>query len=164
MKLAFSNKGWDELSFNDILKEAKENEFTGIEIFDPIKDSKMMSKDGPFNKYNAPATVRRLKEMKIKITAFDTSYDISDKSCDIKGIADTIKLAKAMGVPYIAVGAETDDKETVIEKLDAVIPVAEENNRIILIRTTGVYCDTSKVRLGRVLIQEHQVISMNQGS
>ena len=50
MNLSFSTKGWNSLSWQELLDEAVENEFQGIEVFDPVREG-LNAKDGPFHKY-----------------------------------------------------------------------------------------------------------------
>ena len=123
MNLSFSTKGWNSLSWQELLDEAVENEFQGIEVFDPVREG-MDAKDGPFHKYTAAATLRSLKEKKQTISAFDSSYDLSSKDSDPEEIKTVIGLARAMEVPYVSFPVSSDDEKTVIEKLDELLPAA----------------------------------------
>ena len=144
MNLSFSTKGWNSLSWQELLDEAVENEFQGIEVFDPVREG-MDAKDGPFHKYTAAATLRSLKEKKQTISAFDTSYDLSSKDSDPEEIKTVIGLARAMEVPYVSFPVSSDDEKTVIEKLDELLPAAREAGIVLLIKTIHTYNDTGKL-------------------
>ena len=115
MNLSFSTKGWNSLSWQELLDEAVVNEFQGIEVFDPVKEG-MNAKDGPFHRYAAAATLRSLKEKKQTICAFDTSYDLSSKETDIEEVKSVIELARSMEVPYISFPVNTDDELDIFSK------------------------------------------------
>ncbi len=144
MNLSFSTKGWNSLSWQELLDEAVVNEFQGIEVFDPVKEG-MNAKDGPFHRYAAAATLRSLKEKKQTICAFDTSYDLSSKETDIEEVKSVIELARSMEVPYISFPVNTDDEETVISKLDELLPAARQAGIILLVKTIHNYNDTKKL-------------------
>ena len=82
MKLSFSTRGWPNLSWEEMMDTALEMGFSGIEVYNLPKFDPMLDKAGPFHKYQAAATVRQLREKKLSIPCFDTSYDLSqDASC-----------------------------------------------------------------------------------
>ena len=82
MNLSFSTRGWPELTWDEMMALATDMGFGGIEVYNLPKFDPMLDRSGPFHKYQAAATVRQLKEKKLTIPCFDTSYDLS---CDCQG-------------------------------------------------------------------------------
>lgn len=62
MKLSFSTRGWDHMSWDEYVETALEINFAGIEINNPQERKDLMNKGGAFHKYNVTATARTLKE------------------------------------------------------------------------------------------------------
>ena len=82
MNLSFSTRGWPNLSWDEMIDTALDMGFAGIEVYNLPKFDPMLEKGGPFHKYQTAATVRQLREKKLTIPCFDTSYDLSqDDSC-----------------------------------------------------------------------------------
>ena len=77
MNLSFSTRGWPGLTWDDMIETALEMGFTGIEVYNLPKFDPMLEKGGPFHKHKVAATVRQLRDLKLTIPCFDTSYDIS---------------------------------------------------------------------------------------
>ena len=77
MNLSFSTRGWPSLTWDDMIETALDMGFTGIEVYNLPKFDPMLDKTGPFHKYQCAATVRQLKEKKLEIPCFDSSYDLS---------------------------------------------------------------------------------------
>ena len=67
MNLSFSTRGWPELSWEEMMETALDMGFTGIEVYNLPKFDPMIDRSGPFHKYQAAATVRTLREKKLKI-------------------------------------------------------------------------------------------------
>ena len=50
------------MSWSDILNNASEMRFSGIEIYNVFKTPEFVAKGGPFNKYSLMASLRDLRE------------------------------------------------------------------------------------------------------
>ena len=146
MKLSFSTRGWPSLSFGEMLDVALDMGFAGVEVYNLTKFDPLMDKDGPFHKYNTAATVRELREKGISIPCFDTSLDISSDENAISSAKALIEIARNARVPYVVVCALTDHEETVYAALEALLPLAEEKEVSILLKTSGIYSDTARLR------------------
>ena len=145
MNLSFSTRGWSNLNWEDTVAVASEMGFSGIEVYNLPKFDPMLDKSGPFHKYNVASTVRQLKEKNITIPCFDTSFDISTDS-DLSFLKTLIETAHNARVPYVSVVALTENEEKVKENLSKIIAFAKENDLTILIKTSGIYANTERLR------------------
>ena len=153
MKLSFSTKGWHNSSFEDFCEIAKDLKFKGIELHN-IHNPLFTDKDGAFHDYTAAATVRNLYEMKLSLPCIDTvcdPADVSKREESIEEIKACIEIAKNLKIPNVrirACGMENPEEKTEImaEIISEVLPIAEENNVTLLVETSGIYCDTSRLR------------------
>jgi hypothetical protein len=82
MKLSFSTRGWPNLTWEEMLETAQDMGFAGVEVYNLPKFNPLLEKSGPFHKYQTAATVRQLRELKLQIPCFDTSWDISAADCN----------------------------------------------------------------------------------
>ena len=145
MKLSFSTRGWTE-DWSALTATAEEMRFQGIELYNVHKREDLLKRGGAFHKYNVAATVRDLREKKLNVPCFDTSVDISDPEADLAAVRGLITLAKSAETPYVALfsSAETD---SVSANLEALLPAAEKCGVTLLMKTTGVFADTAKLRV-----------------
>ncbi|MBR4209919.1 MAG: AMP-binding protein [Lachnospiraceae bacterium] len=146
MKLSFSTRGWADLSWTELMDIAVDMRFQGIEVYNLPKFPELIGKGGPFHKYNIAATVRSLREKNLSIPCFDSCIDISlpeDRFEDIRALVDTAQAASVESVCLVAIRG---NEERVQECLDQILPYAEEKGVIILMKTSGLYADTAKLR------------------
>ena len=146
MKLSFSTRGWADLSWEEMMETALEMGFSGIEVYNLPKFDPMLDRSGPFQKYQAAATVRQLREKKLSIPCFDTSYDISQDDSCIGYLKSLLEVAGNTQVPYVAACALSDNEEQVVSNLQALLPYAEKQKVTILLKTSGIYADTGRLR------------------
>ncbi len=153
MKYSFLTKGWHDNTFAEFCDVAKDLKFKGIELHN-IHNRLFTDKDGAFHDYTSAATVRKLFEMKLQIPCIDTICNLADggkEKDNIKEIEACINIASNLKIPYIRIYASeqgyTDEKnKTVADIIAKVLPKAEEKNICLLMETSGIYCDTSKLR------------------
>ncbi|MBQ7096086.1 MAG: AMP-binding protein [Clostridia bacterium] len=146
MNLSFSTRGWNDLSWEDTVAVAADMGFGGIEVYNLPKFDPMMDRSGPFHKYQAAATVRQLKEKNLTIPCFDTSYDLSSDPECISYLQTLMEVARNARVPYVAVVALKENEDAVKENLKTLIADAREKEVTILIKTSGIYADTARLR------------------
>jgi len=146
MNLSFSTRGWPELSWDEMMALATDMGFGGIEVYNLPKFDPMLDRSGPFHKYQAAATVRQLKEKNLTIPCFDTSCDISSDPDCVTFLQTLIEVAKNVRVPYVCAVALTDHEETVKKNLNALLADARAKDVTILIKTSGIYADTARLR------------------
>ncbi len=144
MRLSFSTRGWNDITFDEFMDIAGEMDFSGIEVYKLIKDKDIFVKGEAFDQYNIAATTRQLRDRKLTIPVFDGNYDLSKKEC-IEDIKKIIDVAGYMRVEYVGIGLETDDENAIRSAISELLPHAREKNVILLIETGGIYSDTKKL-------------------
>ena len=146
MNLSFSTRGWPELTWDEMMELALDNGFNGIEVYNLPKFNPLLDRSGPFHKYQTAATVRDLKEKKLTIPCFDTSYDISVGTEALSWLKTLIEVAGNTHVPYVAAVALTDNEPQVKENLAVLLEEARANDVTILMKSSGIYSDTARLR------------------
>ncbi len=146
MKLSFSTRGWPGLTWDEMLETALDMGFSGVEVYNLPKFDPLLEKGGPFHKYQAAATVRQLREKKLSIPCFDTSCDLSTDHTAVDTLLSLMEVARNTQVSYVVACALQDREETVIQKITALLPAAEQLGVTLLIKTSGIYADTARLR------------------
>lgn len=146
MRLSFSNRGWPEMTLDAIVEMATDIHFSGIELYNVHLNDAFLKKGGPLNKYSIAATARMLFDKGLEIPCFDTSIDLSEEEDPIQTIKDLCDLAASMRVPYVAVHASLPDEELVKSRIDKLIGYAAAKKVCILMKTSGIYADTKRLR------------------
>ena len=147
MKLSFSTRGWEHLDWDNLVDKVCEVRFSGIEVYNVMSATGWTEPSGPFHKYSIVSTYRRLVERKLVIPCFDSSCDISaDDRGMIEEVSSLICLAADMKCPYVSVCAKSNVHEVISRNLSELTVVAREHNVTILIKTKGIYSDTSLLR------------------
>ena len=146
MNLSFSTRGWSDLTWDEMLDSALDMGFDGIEVYNLPKFNPLLDKGGPFHKYQTAATVRQLKEKKLKIPCFDTSYDLSESADCITYIKDLIDIAHNTHVPYVVCCALQDHEQQVFENLNDLVPYCQQKNVVLLLKSSGIYANTARLR------------------
>ncbi len=146
MNLSFSTRGWPDLTWEEMIDSALEMGFHGIEVYNLPKFDPMVERGGPFHKYQTAATVRQLKEKKLKIPCFDTSFDISVGGECVQNLTNLMDVAHNTQVSYVVACALSDHEDQVFENLNELVAYAEKVNVVLLLKTSGIYADTSRLR------------------
>ena len=147
MNLSFSTRGRTDVSWTELCGMAKENGFSGIEVYDAYKDPALTGAGGPLHKYNAASTLRGLREDGLCIPLFDSSCNIGMGNAEeTEHLRSLIALAGVMQTEYVAFRTDSSDGEAVKRDLDSLIPEAEKNGVTLLIKTNGAFSDTAKLR------------------
>ena len=146
MNLSFSTRGWPNLTWDEMVDTALDMGFSGVEVYNLPKFPDLCDKSGPFHKYQTAATVRRLKELGLKIPCFDTSCDLSADPDVVKTITDLMEVAQNCRVPYVVACALEDNEQAVYDALCKLVPTAEKTGVSLLIKTSGIYADTARLR------------------
>ena len=146
MKLSFSTRGWPGLTWDEMLETALDMGFSGVEVYNLPKFDPLLEKGGPFHKYQTSATVRQLREKKLFIPCFDTSCDLSTDPEAIQTLSALMEVSHNTQVRYVVACALHDDELLVEERLAQLLPRAEELGVTILIKTSGIYANTGRLR------------------
>ena len=146
MNLSFSTRGWGDLSWDQMLQEAVDMRFGGVEVYNLFKFPELTDRGGPFHTHKVAATVRQLRDLKLKIPCFDTSVDLSSDPEAVNILTGILEHAKNAQVPYVVACALTENEELVGEALEKLLPVAENAGVSLLLKTSGIYADTTRLR------------------
>ena len=146
MNLSFSTRGWGDLSWEEMLQEAVDMRFGGVEVYNLFKFPALTDRGGPFHAHKVAATLRQLRDLKLKIPCFDTSVDLSSDPEAITILTAMLEAAGSARVPYVVACALTENEELVGKNLEALLPVAEAAGVGLLLKTSGIYADTTRLR------------------
>ncbi|MBR2896628.1 MAG: AMP-binding protein [Oscillospiraceae bacterium] len=147
MKLSFSTRGRLNTPWADLCQMARENGFSGIEVYDAYKDKLLTGAGGPLHKYNAASTLRELRDKRLSIPVFDSSCNIGfGDAATRENLEFLIALAASVQTEYVALRTDCEDMRAVKEDLDALLPIARQNKVVLLLKTNGVFSDTKKLR------------------
>ena len=145
MNLSFSTRGWG-FSWDEALDLAEEMDFGGVELYNLQTVPALTERGGAFHKYNVAATVRALRDRSLAIPCLDTSCDVSRSDDCISTLEMLLALAAEARVPYVSAIAHEEAESLVRERLDVLLPVAEQNGVTLLLKTSGIYADTARLR------------------
>ena len=146
MNLSFSTRGWGDLSWDQMLQEAVDMRFGGVEVYNLFKFPELTDRGGPFHSHKVAATIRQLRDLKLKIPCFDTSVDLSSDDRAVPVLTSILETAKIVQVPYVVACALTENEELVGKVLEELLPLAEEKGVTLLLKTSGIYADTARLR------------------
>ncbi len=145
MNLSFSTRGWQGFSFEENIETATLMGFGGIEIYNVQKSPELTDRGGAFHKYNTAATVRLLREKKLRIPCFDSSCDISINGC-IDEARALMSIARDAQTEQVSVVALSDNFDNIYKNLETLLSDAEKLKITILVKTSGVFSDTARLR------------------
>lgn len=148
MKLSFSTRGWEKVSWEENVHDAADLQFSGIELYNPHKQKDWKEPGSPFHQYQQNETIRELRKNHLTVPCLDTSIDLSTDilSALDETIPDLMDLASAFRIPYLAFCALGDCEENVRASLDRLLLKAAEKKICILLKTVGIYADTKRLR------------------
>ena len=146
MNLSFSTRGWECLSWEDALADAEQMRFGGIELYNVQKRPELTDRGGPLHKYNTAATARLLRDRKLEIPCLDTSCDLSSDPAARQTLAQLLEIAHNLQVPCVSACALSDREDDVRAAVSALLPEAERQGVTLLLKTSGIYADTSRLR------------------
>ncbi len=144
MKLSYTIRGWKDRDWSQLCAAAVDTRLQGLEI-DSVKNPIMQKKMSPINPELAVAAHRRLAEQGLTVPCIGTTCDFAAE--DAAGeIAEAIRSAGDLLVPYVAVATACTNTDTAIAALAPWVAAAEESGVVILIKTAGAFADTTKLR------------------
>ena len=146
MNLSFSTRGWPQMGWEDMMQTALDMGFSGIEVYNLPKFDPLTDRSGPFHKYQTAATVRQLREKKLCIPCFDSSYDLSEGDECIPWLKSLLEVAGNTQVPYVAAVALQENEEQVKKNLTELLPEAQRRGVTLLLKTSGIYANTVRLR------------------
>ncbi len=146
MNLSFSTRGWQDLSWEETLSAALDMGFTGIEVYNLQKREDLLDRSGPFQVHQRSATIRQLRDNRLKIPCLDSSCDLSQDPDCVTTLSVLMEIARDVQVPYVVACALTDNEDTVKNNLNALLILARKCKVTLLLKTSGIYADTARLR------------------
>ncbi|MBP5589079.1 MAG: AMP-binding protein, partial [Bacteroidales bacterium] len=147
MKLSFSTRGWMDLSWDEIVSDAAEMRFGGIELYNVTDCPAFVECGGAFHKYSVVRTYRELREAGLCIPCLDSSKDLSsEETKTVEEIKELITLAADLKTPYVCVFAKENKIDLIRENIAKLLPFATQKGVTLLIKTSGVFADTALLR------------------
>ena len=148
MKISFSTYGWENYSWQDFVKIAKDLGFRGIDVHS-VNEPRFKD-TGLFDKGNSPVIARQLFDLSLKIPCISASCNIVDGKVEENAnhIKTVTEIAENLSCPYVRVGAKESDatlddcKSNTIAVLERVIPVAREKGVCLLLETIGCFSNS----------------------
>ena len=140
MKLSFSTRGWGNVSFERLMELAADMHFSGIELYDPLKNPALFDKSGPFHRYRAAKTLRQMQEKGLCIPCIDTSLDVT-QPCRAE-LEKLIEIAALLQCRQICVRLLSDNTEALRQNLLPLLPQLEARSTKVLLRTSDFCADT----------------------
>ena len=145
MNVSFSTRGWQDKPWETWLDWAETMRFGGIELYNVQNCPQHTDRGGALHKYATAATVRALREKNLRIPCLDTSCDISSEDCT-ETVRGLIQLAHDIQCPNVCVAALHEGEKSVVQALRVLIPEAESAGVTILLKTSGIFADTARLR------------------
>ncbi len=147
MKLSFSTRGWQDLSWEEIIDSAREMDFDGIEVYNVFHKPELCDRGGPFHAYAVASTYREMREKGLSIPCFDSPYDLSSLDDEaMASLQELMRLAADLRTPYCSAWASQDDLPRITAALEKLIPLAEALDVTLLIKTCGLFSSTARLR------------------
>ncbi len=151
MKLAFTNRRWQALTFEQLLAVCESTGVCGLELHD-ARGCGLDRPGGALDRALAFRTVRELAERRIALVCLDSAVDISSLeslAADVADIGAYLTLARDFRVPYVRVHVRSGSeevKESVCAHLRELLPLAEQAGVTLLFETVGYFSDTGRLR------------------
>ena len=126
---------------------ADELKYGGIEIHD-FRDPMFSGRTSPFNPDMASSTKRKLINSKKSIVCINSNCNAADTSDEnVEKMNSAIAVASNINVPYIKLYVEggEDAYDKAIEFIGKAIAEGEKHNVIVLVETTGIFADTTRL-------------------
>ncbi len=146
MNLSFSTRGWENYSWEENKAAALESRFGGVELYNIQKHDELTGRGGPFHRYGVAATMRELRKEGLSIPCLDTSCDLTCAEGPGE-LRTVIEIARDAGVPYVSAVALSDREDLVRKALEELLPMAGAMGITVLMKTSGIYADTGRLRL-----------------
>ena len=101
MKLSFSIRNWNDLSWNDLCEVAAGTRMSGIELYD-INGPVFQGKSSPVNPELAAQTRRRLVGDGLQVPCISTAADFTAPEF-LTEFSECLRAAVNLGIPYIGI-------------------------------------------------------------
>ncbi|MBR2666787.1 MAG: AMP-binding protein [Oscillospiraceae bacterium] len=155
MKLAYSTRGWDEYSWDAHFAMARDLGFSSLELAYSEAEMRRYTTDADAAR-NQYELQRRLRALELTISCLSPGRQLGQPGQNAEAeqrISVCIELAAALQVPYVHIRADLalpgggeSDEELLVTSLRRLLPQAERRGVTLLLETSGVYADTSRLQ------------------
>lgn len=143
MKLSLSLRYWQNFPFDFTFRNAVENRFNGIELYNPLQDDYCRN-NRQFRRENANALLRTFSENRISLCCLDTSVSPFSEE-DFAKLSEYIEYADSFRIPYVAFEADTPPTDEMLRYISLAMEAAEKKNIVLLIKTVGYFADSKRL-------------------
>ena len=146
MNLSFSTRGWGSRNLREWMDIASECRFGGIELYNILQEPALFENGGMLHPHAINATLRELRENQLCVPCLDSSIDLSKDENVEDRLTRMLFLARDLQCPFISCFASENELETVQTHIQALLPLLSEQQVTLLIKTSGIFADTGKLR------------------
>ena len=144
MKLSFSIRNWNDLSWNDLCEVAAGTRMSGIELYD-INGPVFQGKSSPVNPELAAQTRRRLVGDGLQVPCISTAADFTAPEF-LTEFSECLRAAVNLGIPYIGIHTSEEDAGLCADRLSEILQILGNEPATVLIETTHACADTAGLR------------------
>ncbi len=145
MKIIFSTKNVNRITFLDTCRYAYDYGFSGFEIYDAIKE-RSAHHDSILRRDRIADAKRKLINRNLSVPALRYPYSIETEEANADTILKYVDMAVNSGISYVIVRVEEKTAFDVLsDKLKTAIERAEESDVEILFETVGYLSKTENV-------------------
>ena len=143
MKLSFSTKNWNDISWEMFCQTAKDTRVTGIELCDSTS-ALFQGKMSLANPELSTSIRRSVAGEGLTIPCLMTGGDFMAADF-ISEYVQSIEIAENLGVPYVGIQTEAEDADACEAKITEFLAILGKKPVCLLVATTGAYGDTGKL-------------------
>lgn len=145
MKLVFSTKHVSRPSFLDLCRYAYDYGYTGIEIYDALKERRQHA-DSVLRSDRTADSKRKLLNRGLSVSALTVPQPVENEEITSDVLVRYVDLARGAGIERVIVRIEEQlSNELLAKKLTAAIQRAEKADIQILLETVGYLAETENV-------------------
>ncbi len=144
MKLSFSIKYWNDLSWDELCDAAESTRMQGLELYD-INSGIFTGKGSPANPERAARVRRTLGDRGLSLPCIGTVSDFTDPDFTDE-FERCLQTAVNLGIPCIVVRTQEKDLEKCIAPVERMLASIGSAHVTALVETTGLFADTTKLR------------------
>ena len=144
MKLSFSIRNWNDLSWNEFCATAAEVRMQGVELYN-VKSPAFSQKDSPVNPEISAAVRRSLIRQSLSIPCVDTAGDFTDADF-MDEFEEAVRTAVNLGVSYVQIHTSCKEQETNEEQVKRLLRRVTGKPVCLLVESSLAYADTANLR------------------
>ncbi len=144
MKLSFSIRNWNDLSWNAFCEAAIGTKMKGVEIYN-VRNRIFDGKSSPFQPAHAASSRRFLTNQGLSVPCVDTAFDFTQRGF-AEEFKDSVEAAVNIGAPLVGVHTRSMNQEQCAAKIEELLKLVGKKPVAIAIETTGPYADTGCLR------------------